>query len=64
MCEPWHYLRLNVILYITPRLSILWRATGEEFLEVARLDIGNDSAICYGVVVIDNWTDVSILKKS
>ena len=56
MREAWHYFRLDVLLDIGPRLAILWRGGGQEFLKVAWLDIGNYSAVFDGIIVIYNYT--------
>jgi hypothetical protein len=54
MRQSRYYLCFNVLLDIGPWLAILWRSIWEEFLQVSWLDAGEDAAMLYRVIVIDD----------
>jgi hypothetical protein len=55
MCQSWQYLGFNVFLDVGPRLAILRRSIWEELLEISRFDAGEDAAIFYCIIVIDDY---------
>ena len=63
MGEAWHYLSLNVLLYVLPFLAFLWWARGHQFCEVAWFDIGKDAALLNGIVVVDDYTSLSAMAS-
>ncbi len=59
MRDPGHYLGFDVFLDRSPLLAMLGRAGGEELAQVARRDIGDDSAGIDCVIVVDDLDVVS-----
>jgi hypothetical protein len=56
MGETWHYLALDILLYILPLLALLRWARGQQLREIAWFDIGKDTPFLNGIVVVDDCT--------
>ena len=59
MSQSWHDFGLDVFLDFGPCFSFPGRARREELLEIARLDIGDDSSVWESVIIVHNCFGVN-----
>jgi hypothetical protein len=56
MRQSWHYFGLDILLNISPWLAILRRSIWKKLLQVPRLDVRQNTALLYGIIVVDDYS--------